>query len=142
MRALSPALIEGAAFGSPFAGPRSATAATDFAAARTSVSVTRPSGPVPFTLERSTPSSAAIRRATGDAFTRASSGCGGGRGGCAGAGDTPASTCFSFVAFLFFLVRLRLFLFFFGFLYRFLFFLLLFGFRLFFFLLLLFFLFL
>src|SRR6266496_1824407 len=45
----------------------------DFAAARTSVSVTRPSGPVPFTLARSTPSSAAIRRATGDAFTRASS---------------------------------------------------------------------
>ena len=32
------------------------------------------SGPVPFTLEISTPSSAAIRRATGDAFTRASSG--------------------------------------------------------------------
>src|SRR6266704_2281896 len=74
MLALSPALIEGAAVGSPFAGPRSATAATDFAAARTSVSVTRPSGPVPFTLEISTPSSAAIRRATGDAFTRASSG--------------------------------------------------------------------
>src|SRR2546430_9520246 len=37
-------------------------------------SVTRPSGPVPFTLERLTPSPAAIRRATADAFTPASSG--------------------------------------------------------------------
>ena len=71
----------------------------DFAAARTSVSVTRPSGPVPFTLARSTPSSAPIRRATGDAFTRASWGCGGGRVGCVGAGDTPASTAFSFFSF-------------------------------------------
>ena len=44
----------------------------DFAAPRTSVSVTRPSGPVPLTLARSTPNSAATRRATGDAFTRAS----------------------------------------------------------------------
>ena len=66
MRALSPAFT---AAGTLVAG------VTDFdlAAARTSVSVTRPSGPVPFTLERSTRSSAAIRRATGDAFTRASS---------------------------------------------------------------------
>ena len=32
--------------------PRSATAATAFAAARTSLSVTRPSGPVPFTLRK------------------------------------------------------------------------------------------
>src|SRR2546430_2443176 len=83
--------------------PRLATAATAFAAARTSVSVTRPSGPVPFTLPRSTPSSAAIRRATGDAFTRASDSCSGGRAGRSGsalvsrdsdAGDTPASTSF------------------------------------------------
>src|SRR4030095_13755137 len=66
MRALSPAFI---AAGTLVAG----VADFDLAAARTSVSVTRPSGPVPFTLERSTPSSAAIRRATGDAFTRASS---------------------------------------------------------------------
>src|SRR6266480_2307343 len=90
MRAFSPAFIEGAPFGSAFALLRSAVAGTDFAAARTSVSVIRPLGPVPFTLERSTPSSAAIRRATGDAFTRASSGCDGSRAGCAG--DTPAST--------------------------------------------------
>src|SRR5689334_3454268 len=45
----------------------------DFAAPRTSVSVTLPSGPVPFTPARSMPSSAASRRATGEAFTRASS---------------------------------------------------------------------
>src|SRR4051812_42043319 len=45
----------------------------DFAADRTSVSVTRPSGPVPFTLAKSIPSSAATRRATGEAFTRGSS---------------------------------------------------------------------
>src|SRR3954453_22909588 len=44
----------------------------DFAAARTSLSVTRPSGPVPLTAERSTPCSAARRRAIGDALTRAS----------------------------------------------------------------------
>src|SRR2546430_17242159 len=44
----------------------------DFETARTSFSVTRPSGPVPFTVERSTPCSAASRRARGDAFTRAS----------------------------------------------------------------------
>jgi len=74
MRALSPAFTTGAGFISGFARPRSAPAATDFAAARTSVSVTRPSGPVPRTLERSMPSSAATRRATGDALTRASSG--------------------------------------------------------------------
>ena len=67
MRALSPAFT---AAGTEGAG---AAAFSDLAAARTSVSVTRPSGPVPFTLERSTPSSAATRRATGDAFTRASS---------------------------------------------------------------------
>src|SRR5881394_4008129 len=73
MRAPSPALIEGAGFGCALASPRSATAATDLEAARTSVSVTRPSGQVPFTFARSTPSSAAIRRATGDAFTRPSS---------------------------------------------------------------------
>src|SRR5205823_5775470 len=73
IRAPSPVLIEGAAFGCALASPRSATAATDLEAARTSVSVTRPSGPVPFTFARSTPSSAAIRRATGDAFTRPSS---------------------------------------------------------------------
>src|ERR1051325_2999423 len=74
----------------------------DFAAVRTSVSVTRPSGPVPLTFARSTPSSAATRRATGEAFTRASSCSGSGRIGRSGAGDTVraglavASTDFSF----------------------------------------------
>src|SRR6266542_4434857 len=96
MRALSPAFT---AAGTLADG----AACFDLAAERTSVSVTRPSGPVPFTLERSTPSSAAIRRATGDAFTRASSGCGGSRAGCAG--DTPASTGSFFLLF-----RLRRFL--------------------------------
>ena len=67
MRALSPALMADGAEGFGAGG-------LDFAAARTSVSVTRPSGPVPLTLASSTPSSAATRRATGDAFTRASSG--------------------------------------------------------------------
>src|SRR6266481_2256703 len=106
MRAPSPALIEGTCFGCGFAPPRSATAATDFAAARTSVSVTRPSGPVPFTLARLTPSSAATRRATGDALTRASS---------VRAGLTLASTSF----FFFFLSRRGLFRFFFGLLFLF-----------------------
>ena len=67
MRALSPAFTVAGILAAGVAG-------FDLAAARTSVSVTRPSGPVPFTLDRSTPSSAAILRATGDAFTRASSG--------------------------------------------------------------------
>ena len=91
-------------------GPRSemlaplGPAATDFAAARTSVSVTRPSGPEPLTAARSTPSSAAIRRATGEALTRASSSlfCAGSRVGRSDAvfsprfpaGDTPAATGF------------------------------------------------
>src|SRR5437867_12148322 len=65
MRALSPAFTAAGTLAAGVAG-------FDLAAARTSVSVTRPSGPVPLTLERSMPSSAAIRRATGDAFTRAS----------------------------------------------------------------------
>src|SRR3954471_21910982 len=67
MREPSPAGIRGAACdGVDGAVP------LDFAAARTSLSVTRPSGPVPFTAERSRPCSAARRRAIGDAFTRAS----------------------------------------------------------------------
>src|SRR5713101_59721 len=97
MRAPWPGLIAGDGLVCAPAFPRSATAATtpfDFAAARTSVSVTRPSGPVPFTLARSTPSSAATRRATGDALTRASSVRAGG--------------------FFFFLSRRGLFRFFFG----------------------------
>ena len=73
MRAPSPALIDGSE-GFAAAGVFCAGAGPFvFAAARTSVSVTRPSGPVPLTLARSTPSSAATRRATGDAFIRASS---------------------------------------------------------------------
>ncbi len=99
MRAASPALIE-AAGAFAVTGAFCGAAVFDFAAARTSVSVTRPSGPVPFTLERSIPSSAAMRRATGDAFTRASSSCGGppeADVGCAR--DTPVSTVFSFFSF-------------------------------------------
>ncbi len=71
MRAPSPAFTDGAGFAAAdgFCG----VVAFDFAVARTSVSVTRPSGPVPLTLARSTPSSTATRRATGEAFTRASS---------------------------------------------------------------------
>src|SRR4051812_28531537 len=49
-----------------------ADAPFDLEAARTSLSVTRPSGPVPFTADKSIPCSAARRRAMGDAFTRAS----------------------------------------------------------------------
>src|SRR6266403_112946 len=93
MRALSPACSGSRADCFP-AGDTPAATGCDFAAARTSVSVTRPSGPVPFTLERSTPSSAASRRATGDALTRASSPCRGSRVGCAA--GTPASTALSF----------------------------------------------
>jgi len=74
MRALSPALITAAGFGCGAVFARlPAPATADWAAARTSLSVTRPSGPVPFIFARSTPNSAAILRATGDAFMRASS---------------------------------------------------------------------
>ena len=98
MRALSPA-CSGSRAGCFPAGDTPAATGWDFAAARTSVSVTRPSGPVPFTLKRSTPSSDAIRRATGDAFTRGCS-CSRpiGSGFCcfssSRAADTAPSPCF------------------------------------------------
>src|SRR5947209_7069318 len=67
MREPSPAGIRGAACDGVVAA-----LPFDLAAARTSLSVTRPSGPVPFTADRSIPWSAARRRAIGDAFTRGS----------------------------------------------------------------------
>jgi len=66
MRVPSPALQPvPSVFTAAFAAPHRLT----LPRRETSVSVTRPSGPVPFTLARSTPSSAATRRATGEAFT-------------------------------------------------------------------------
>ena len=55
---------------SSFAGASSALPPPFCAAASTSDFTIRPPGPVPFSEPRSTPSSCAIRRATGEAFTR------------------------------------------------------------------------